>query len=163
MGSNNQPRTFKFYRQNEAEVMKSLGMRPTSNSGSGWIEKEDGQNDYLICQLKSTDKQSIKVAQKDIEILEINARVTHKIPIFAIQFLNVGDVFLMIRPEDLKNVSEYIETGKCETANSFVGLDLSDQPDVQVVARRKIGSSSKAREEFHAEREKKYIKERKAK
>lgn len=30
-------RSGKFYRRNEAEVMKSLGLRPTKNSGSGWI------------------------------------------------------------------------------------------------------------------------------
>ena len=65
-------RTFDFYRKNEAEVMKSLGLEPTKNSGSGWIEKEDGQNDFIICQLKSTDAQSIKVNQKDIRILEKN-------------------------------------------------------------------------------------------
>ena len=60
----NNKRTGKFYRKNEAEVMKSLGLIPTKNSGSGWIEKEDGQNDYVICQLKSTDAQSIKVTKK---------------------------------------------------------------------------------------------------
>ena len=30
-------RSGKFYRRNEAEVMKSLGLRPTKNSGSGWL------------------------------------------------------------------------------------------------------------------------------
>ena len=30
-------RSGKFYRRNEAEVMKSLGLKPTKNSGSGWI------------------------------------------------------------------------------------------------------------------------------
>ena len=30
-------RSGKFYRRNEVEVMKSLGLRPTKNSGSGWI------------------------------------------------------------------------------------------------------------------------------
>ena len=34
---NNQPRSFKFYRKNEEEVMKSLGLKPTKNSGSGWV------------------------------------------------------------------------------------------------------------------------------
>ena len=42
-------RSTKFYRKNEAEVMKSLGMKPTKNSGSEWVEKEDGQNEQLIC------------------------------------------------------------------------------------------------------------------
>lgn len=30
-------RDFKFYRKNEEEVMKSLGLKPTKNSGSGWV------------------------------------------------------------------------------------------------------------------------------
>ena len=30
-------RSGKFYRRNEAEVMKSLGLRPTKNSGSSWV------------------------------------------------------------------------------------------------------------------------------
>ena len=59
-------RSGKFYRKNEAEVMKALGLVPTKNSGSGWIEKEDGQNENVICQLKSTDAQSIRIVQKDI-------------------------------------------------------------------------------------------------
>ena len=30
----NQPRSFKFYRKNEEEVMESLGLKPTKNSGN---------------------------------------------------------------------------------------------------------------------------------
>lgn len=33
-------RSGKFYRRNEEEVMKSLGLEPTPNSGSGWIVKK---------------------------------------------------------------------------------------------------------------------------
>ena len=33
-------RTTNFYRKNEEEVMKSLGLKPTKNSGSGWIQKK---------------------------------------------------------------------------------------------------------------------------
>ena len=54
-------RSGKFYRKNEREVMKNLGLKPTKNSGSGWIEKEDGENETIIAQLKSTDSESIKV------------------------------------------------------------------------------------------------------
>ena len=60
-------RSGKFYRNNEAQVMKSLGLTPTKNSGSGWIEKEDGQSEHVICQLKSTDANSIKVNKKDLD------------------------------------------------------------------------------------------------
>ena len=52
-------RTGKFWRKNERDVMERLGLEPTPNSGSGWIAKEDGQSDDVICQLKSTDAESI--------------------------------------------------------------------------------------------------------
>ena len=154
-------RTTKFYRQNEAEVMRSLGMKETKNSGSGWIEKEDGQNDYLICQLKSTDAQSIKVNQKDIRILEYNASIEHKIPIFAIQFLNTGEVWLMAKPEDFTSVSEYIETGRTTNSNVY-NIDLSETKDETVVVHKAICSSSRAREQFHSEIKKKYDKTKSA-
>ena len=168
MGSNNQPRTFKFYRKNEEEVMQSLGMKPTKNSGSGWVEKEDGQNDYLICQLKSTDAQSIKVNQKDIRILEYNAQVSHKIPVFAIQFLNTGEVWLMAKPEDFTDVTQYINTGSCQSRNDFLGIDnenIKEEIKINPEATggpRIISSSSKGREQFHRLQQNKYKKEKKA-
>lgn len=159
MSSNNQPRSFKFYRKNEEEVMRSLGMKPTKNSGSGWVEKEDGQNDYLICQLKSTDAQSIKVNQKDIRILESNALIEHKIPVFAIQFLNTGEVWLMAKPEDLSDVAEYIKTGECDKRE---GIDLSNHKETNVTVKKVIKSSRNAREKFFSDKSKKYDKTKKA-
>ena len=58
-------RSGRFYRRNEAEVMRSLGLEPTPNSGSGPIWKEDGQSEEVICQLKSTDAESIRIHKKD--------------------------------------------------------------------------------------------------
>ena len=154
-------RSGKFYRKNEAEVMRSLGLNPTYNSGSGWIEKEDGQNDYIICQLKSTDAQSIKVNQKDIRVLENNAFVCHKIPVFCINFLNVNENWLMIRPKDLQDVAEYITTGDIENFN--LGIDLSNTEDIKPKIKSVVKSSKKAREKFNQEREQKYIKFKSAK
>lgn len=154
--SNNQPRSFKFYRKNEEEVMRSLGLKPTKNSGSGWIEKEDGQNDYVICQLKSTDAQSIKVNQKDIRTLEKNATIEHKIPVFAIQFLNTGEVWLMIKPDDLPDASEYILTGSLKE-NRFeqLGIDLEASEDIRIISHKSIKSSGSSRERFHEQQNKK--------
>lgn len=153
-------RSGKFYRKNEREVMEDLGLKPTYNSGSGWIEKEDGTNDYVLCQLKSTDAQSIKVNQKDIRILERNADVEHKIPLFAIQFLNTNEVWLMIKPEDIQNVVEYINTGKCEISKDF---DSRDYEETVVKPKKHIGNSYNARIQFEEERKKKYDKTRSAK
>ena len=160
---NNQPRSFKFYRKNEEEVMKSLGLKPTKNSGSGWIEKEDGQNDYVIGQLKSTDSQSIKVIQKDIRTLEKNAMIEHKIPMFAIQFLNTGEVWLMLKPEDLPDAAEYILTGSIkENRLEQLGIDLEASEDLRAISHKSIKSSGSSRERFHEQQNKKYNKKRSA-
>lgn len=160
---NNQPRSFKFYRKNEQEVMKSLGLKPTKNSGSGWIEKEDGQNDYVICQLKSTDAQSIKVNQKDIRTLEKNAMIEHKIPVFVIQFLNTGEVWLMIKPDDLPDASEYILTGSInENRLEQLGIDLDASEDLRTISHKSVKSSGDSREMFHKQQSKKYNKKRSA-
>ena len=160
---NNQPRSFKFYRKNEEEVMKSLGLKPTKNSGSGWIEKEDGQNDYVICQLKSTDAQSIKINQKDIRTLEKNAMIEHKIPMFAIQFLNTGEVWLMLKPDDLPDAAEYILTGSIkENRVEQLGIDLEASEDLMVISHKSIKSSGSSRERFHEQQNKKYNKKRSA-
>lgn len=155
-------RSGKFYRKNEKEVMESLGLKATKNSGSGWIEKEDGQNDYLVCQLKSTDAQSIKINQKDIRILEYNASTIHKVPIFAIQFLNTGEVWLMAKPEDFTFVSEYIDTGKIERDEEidFVQEHPKTKVNLQIT---KIKSSKDAKEKFRKEQEQKYDRTKSAK
>lgn len=146
----NQQRTFKFYRKNEQEVMKSLGLEPTLNSGSTWIEKEDGQNDFVICQLKSTDGQSIKVNQKDLRTLEYNSNVAKKLPMFAIQFINNGEVWLMMKPVDVSEIAKYIDTGRCEVEDVIV-LDSTSEEKYNNTT---IKSSKESRDSFYEEREK---------
>lgn len=151
-------RSGKFYRRNEEEVMTRLGFKPTKNSGSGWIEKEDGQSEYAICQLKSTDARSIKVNLKDIHTLEYNAEVSHKVPVFAIQFLETDEVFLIVKPDDLVDLSTIIEKGKVERLD--LGLQVGEfEPQREV---KKIRSSSRARDEYMQNYNKKFKKERKS-
>ena len=155
-------RSGKFYRKNEAEVMRSLGLEPTPNSGSGWLVKEDGQSEYVICQLKSTDANSIKVNKKDLDVLSYNAAVAHKLPVFAIQFLQSSEVYLIVKPEMLCEAAKYIETGEYESANEFVGIDLSEHETMTSKTNKVIKSSSNARERFNKENEKKFKKEKKS-
>lgn len=154
-------RSGKFYFKNEKEVMKSLGLKQTKGSGNGFLEKEDGQNDFLICQLKSTDAASIRIQQKDIRILEHNAVVTHKLPVFAIQFLNTGEVWIMTKPEDLTEVAEYINTGEVKNQNDIVCS--VDEKEIDYTLTKKIKSSIQAREEYKKEQMKKYDKTKSAK
>lgn len=142
--------------------MRSLGLEPTPNSGSGWLIKEDGQSEYVICQLKSTDANSIKVNKKDLDVLSYNAAVSHKLPVFAIQFLQSSEVYLIVKPEMLCEAAKYIETGEYESANEFVGIDLSEHETMTSKTKKVIKSSSNARERFNKENERKFKKEKKS-
>lgn len=156
-------RSGKFYRKNEAEVMKLLGLNPTINSGSGWIEKEDGQNENVICQLKSTDAQSIKLNKKDFDTLSYNASNAHKLPVFAIQFLQSNEVYLIVKPDLLTDVAKYIKEEKYDrNLNDFIGIDLSNHKEVKVDKKINIKSSENAREKFKMENDKKFKKERRS-
>lgn len=123
--------------------MEALGLQPTKNSGAGWVEKEDGQNDHLIAQLKSTDANSIKVNLRDIEVMEANALVAHKVPVFVIQFLGTGDTFIMARPRDMEQVVEYINTGNCQRPTEGFELTEGRKPKV-----KQIKSSEDSRKAF---------------
>lgn len=148
-------RSGKFYYQNEKEVMERLGLKPTKGSGSGWLEKEDGQNEALIAQLKSTDALSIKLALSDIHTLEYNAVIAHKIPVFMVQFLQSNELFLVVKPADISSVAKYLDTGKYDcSAKNFVTEEFEiDTLEGKKTAQRVIRSSAKAREKFHKERE----------
>lgn len=158
MASNN--RGTKWYRKNEAEVMRMLGLEPTKNSGSGWIEKGDGQNESVICELKSTDANSYRVQKQDLDKIQHHADVSHKVPVFAIQFIKSDEVYLVLKPEDLQDLAKGLAEGFKEVDND--GLENFDIPDVKPHKPKQIKSSKSARAAFHSEREAKYKKERKA-
>ena len=153
-------RSGKFYRKNESEVMKSLGLKPTPNSGSGWIVKEDGQNESVICQLKSTDANSIRIVKQDIDRLNYNAIVAHKLPVFAIQFLQTNEVYLLVKPDDLTEVAKYITNPDkyvVKQINSEL-IDLSSETKPV----RTIKSSSTSKKEFLENNDSKFKKQTKS-
>lgn len=142
-------RSGKFYRKNEAEIMRDLGLSPTKNSGSGWIEKEDGVNEDTICQLKSTDGNSIKINKQDLDTLKYHAIVEHKIPVFAIQFINSNEVFLVVKPEDITDLDNYINVG-IKPENNLIDIDLKSAEQMEINSKI-VKSSSDAREDFKKE------------
>lgn len=151
-------RSTRWYRENEEEVMRKLGLEPTKNSGAGWVEKEDGQNDEVICQLKTTDLGSISVKRKDLETLEYNASVSHKIPVFALQFINdtIDDVWIMVKPSDLQEVVNYIDTGcskKLKTPFEYEGFSFEsdDGKNLKVNKKPKVRSSADKRRKWNDE------------
>ena len=124
------------------------------------MEKEDGQSEDVLCQLKSTDAQSIKVNKYDLDTLQYNAMVAHKLPVFAIQFLQSNEVYVVCKPELLKELAEYLQTGEVPDTTRYAlsGIDLSGHEDISPQCERVIKSSSSAREQFHKEQQAKYRK-----
>lgn len=102
-------RSTKWYRKNEEEVMHRLGLKPTKNSGAGWIEKCDGESEHFLCELKSTDHESFSIKQSVLHVLEHHALEAHKIPLFAFQFINRDEVWVAIKEEDIEAYRELIE------------------------------------------------------
>ena len=125
-------RSTKWYRKNEAEVMRRLGFKPTRNSGATWIEKCDGQSDHCICELKSTDNSSFTVKQEYLHTLESHAIESHKLPVFAFQFLNTDEVWLSIKESDIEafkglirqSVLEELQEGRDKKENELSPLLL---------------------------------------
>ena len=51
----------KFWFKNEKRVMKRLGFEPVPGSGSGGVNKEDGENEFALAQLKATEADSYRL------------------------------------------------------------------------------------------------------
>ena len=71
-------------------------------------------------------------------------------------------MFLLVKPESLKDAAKYIETGEYITANEFVGVDLTEHEVLKHKKVESIKSSSKAREQFNRETEQKFRKEKRS-
>lgn len=104
-------RAARYYGKNEAATMHDLGLLPVPRSGAGWVHKEDGENDFLLCQLKSTDKAEARIRRLDLDRLSYHAAVSHKLPLFAIQFLSDGKIYFVVEKDKLQDVAKAL-TGK---------------------------------------------------
>lgn len=130
--------------ENEKKVMQKLGLRPQAQSGAGW-RKEDGESDDVLCQLKSTDGQSMRIQRLDVEKLIYHADCVNKIPVFVIQFMN-GPVLVCVPPDEIGNISDYLNKGLFEKNTSSFVVTLSDEDDVE--NEPAIESSSKSIQEI---------------
>lgn len=96
-------RSGKFYSKNEKQTLKSFGLQPAPASGAGWVVKEDGENEALMVQLKSTDSLSYRLSRLDMKKLEFHADVSHKVPVFLVQFLKDDRLYAIV---DVKNIDD---------------------------------------------------------
>lgn len=137
-------RTGKFYYSNEKKTLRALGLTPVPGSGSGWIQKEDGENEIALVQLKSTDSRSYRVNSLDMKKLEYHADVSNKVPVFLVQFLQENKIYAIIDVGNIQELSEAIKTGEVKKKLIVDSVDP--------VVDRKVKASSKSREKFFKER-----------
>jgi hypothetical protein len=100
---------FKHEKKVIEEINKKLGsqFKAQPGSGNGWVKKEDGEDDFCLLQLKSTQGKQISVKKVDVEELLLHANIAHKTPVFALDF---GDIVLLcIQPEDVKKIANSYE------------------------------------------------------
>lgn len=147
----------KFWFKNEKEVMRSLGFEPVKGSGSGWIHKEDGESEFALAQLKSTEAESYKLNYLDLEKLEYHASVSHKLPVFVVQFLNRG-TYILLNVEKLDQMYDFLVQNKVDTKGTELKID--EGVTKQTVKNEKIKSSGKERQKFYKERENQWKKKR---
>ena len=96
-------RSGKFHSKNEKRTLKALGLTPAPASGAGWVVKEDGENETLMVQLKSTDSLSYRVSRLDMKKLEFHAEVSNKVPVFLVQFLKDDRLYAIV---DVNNIDD---------------------------------------------------------
>lgn len=97
-------RLSRYYFRLEKKIMKKLGLKATFGSGSGWLEKEDGYNETLLAQLKTTDASSYKFDLLDWNKLENHANMSKLTPFFITYFIGNDNMFITCKVQDLKKV-----------------------------------------------------------
>lgn len=146
-------RSGKFYSKNEKETLSKLGLRPIPFSGAGWVEKEDGENEFSLVQLKSTEASSYRVDMLNIKKLEYHASVSNKVPIFLIQFLKHDKIYALVNLEDLDDLHNILNN-----KGKVIKKKAGDCYEEVSVSKKMVQSSSKARKQFFEEKEKQYAK-----
>lgn len=142
-------RTGKFYSRNEKETLSRFGLKPSPMSGAGWVIKEDGENDIVMVQLKSTDSSSYRLGLLDLTKLEYHADISRKVPIFLIQYLKTGKIYAVVDIDNIKELGEALDTGKVK--EKMVIKDIESTVEKKVVK-----TSKKSREQFFKERGEKF-------
>lgn len=147
-----QRRTGRWYSKHEKEILASLNLKPTPASGSGWLQKEDGYNDNILAQLKSTDKSSLILKLDDINKLEYHAAVQNKAPLFIVDFIAREAPYFLVRSTELALLYKLLLEDKPSSqtmSNTLQGMDILSPINSNSNIPQKVISSAKAKEEFY--------------
>ncbi len=114
--------------------MKSIGLTPTPQSGAGWLIKEDGQNDNIMAQLKSTDRNSYTFSLTDYDKLCYHSIIENKLPLFILQFLQREEIFFIVKIEDIIPLAELLKGNADYKRNYSIVNALKDTDNETVKA-----------------------------
>lgn len=147
-------RAARFYGKNEAATMRELGFSPVPRSGAGWIRKEDGENEAILCQLKSTDAGEARLRRIDLERLAYHAAISHKVPLFAVQFLSDGKIYFVIEKDKFAETAKALEgKSKAEQVSpSLLCAGATQEGEPAQNCAEEIYSAREARDVLLAER-----------
>ena len=84
--------------------MAQIGLSNCKGSGNGFLEKEDGFNNEVIAQLKSTDTTHYDLHQDDLEILKYHASIDHKKLLFLIEYLQWAELWFVCLRENIVEI-----------------------------------------------------------
>lgn len=146
-------RTARFYGKNEAATMRDLGFSPVPRSGAGWVHKEDGESEAILCQLKSTDAAEARVKRIDLDRLAYHAAISHKAPLFAIQFLSDGKIYFVVEKDKFAETAKALEgKSKIEQVPSVPCAEVLQEGEPAQNCTEEIYSAREARDVLLAER-----------
>lgn len=146
-------RRARYYGKNEAATMRDLGFLPVPRSGAGWIHKEDGENEAALCQLKSTDAAEARIRRIDLDRLAYHAAISHKVPLFAIQFLNDGKIYFVVEKDKFAETAKALEgKSKIEQVPSVPCAEVPQEREPAQLCTEEIYSAREARDVLLAER-----------
>ena len=146
-------RSGKFWYRNEKQTLEALGFQQIPGSGNGFAAKEDGENEFALVQLKSTDKSSYTLDLLDLKKLEFHAEVDNKIPLFLIQYLKANKIYAVIEVSNIADLKDIIETGNKKESKVMPNAEVS-------VLDRRVKSSSKAIQSYRKEQESRWQKKK---
>lgn len=89
-------------------------LKVTAGSGNRWMEREDAYNEYLLFQMKYTQKKSITIHLRDVLELVQHAKEVGKTPVFLVRFGEKEGMeidLLCVQPHHLESVSDHLERG----------------------------------------------------
>lgn len=149
-------RSGKFYSKNEKRTLKALGLTPAPASGAGWVVKEDGENETLMVQLKSTDSLSYRISRLDMKKLEFHAEVSNKVPVFLVQFLKDDRLYAIV---DVNNIDDLFYGLKgIKPKESIINNNNILYNNNLSVDKPIIKTNKDSRDKFFLEQEKKFRK-----